>query len=128
MIHASLYGRLGQDPQALTTKNGKPMARASIAVEVTPYNGETPDSEWFGVIAFGRVAEDLLRCRKGQLVAVSGPVTRNRWRGKDGQERSGWQVTANDVHASSTVRPRGGRRKAPPQAAPPRYQEEEIPW
>jgi single-strand DNA-binding protein len=134
MIRVSAYGRLGADPKPLTTSSGKPMARASIAVDVTAYNGETPDSEWFQVIAFGRTAEDLLRCQKGNLVAISGSLTRTRWT-KDGHERTAWQITAEDLHASRTVRPSGGKkREAAPSPAPvaagsrPGMDEDDIPF
>jgi len=137
VIRISAYGRLGQDPKPLTTTSGKPMARASIACDVTPYNGE-PDSEWFDVIAFGRTAEDLLRCTKGNLVAVSGSLVRTRWT-KDGTERTSWQITAEDLHASRTVRPGGGKkRETAPSPAPvasgsrpagdPGFEDGDIPW
>lgn len=124
MIRASIYGRLGADPKPLTTSSGKPMARASICVDVAAYNTEGDDTEWFQVIAFGRTAEDLLRCTKGNLVAVSGSLVRSRWT-KDGQERTAWQITAEDLHASRTVRPSGGKKRseptggAPERSAPP---------
>jgi single-strand DNA-binding protein len=119
MIRASLYGRLGQDPQSLTTKSGKAMARASLAVDVTPHNGETPETEWLSVVAFGRAAEDLLRCRKGHLVAVSGSLSRNRWKAKDGTEKVTWQVVAEDVHGAATVRPTGGKPAKAEATLPP---------
>jgi single-strand DNA-binding protein len=121
MIRISAHGRLGQDPQALTTKSGKPMARASIAVDVTAHNAEQPETEWLSVVAFGRAAEDLLRCKKGHLVAVSGSLSRNRWKAKDGTEKVGWQVLAEDLHGAATVRPTGGkpvRAEAAPRPSP----------
>jgi single-strand DNA-binding protein len=119
MIRISAHGRLGQDPQSITTKSGKPMARASMACEVTPYNGETPDTEWFSIICFGRTAEDLLRCQKGNLIAVSGSLVRTRWTDKDGQEKTAWQITAEDLHASRTVRPSGGKKRGSGGDGPP---------
>jgi hypothetical protein len=35
---ASVYGRLGGDPEAIATRTGKPMTRASLAVD----EGEGP--------------------------------------------------------------------------------------
>ncbi len=32
--HIAIYGRLGYDPKAIETRNGKPMAAATIAVEI----------------------------------------------------------------------------------------------
>jgi len=120
MIRISAYGRLGQDPQSITTKSGKPMARASIAVDVTAHNAEQPETEWLSVVAFGRAAEDLLRLSKGHLVAVSGSLSRNRWTAKDGTEKVTWQVVAEDLHGAATVRPTGkpARAEAAPRPSP----------
>jgi len=119
MIRISAYGRLGQDPQALTTKSGKPMTRASLAVDCTAHNAEQHETEWLSVVAFGRAAEDLLRCKKGHLVAVSGSLSRNRWKAKDGTEKVTWQVVAEDLHGAATVRPSGGKPARAEAALPP---------
>jgi len=111
MIRASLYGRLGADPKALTTKNNKAMTRASLAVDCTSFNAESQETEWFAVVAFGRLAEAPARHQKGDMLAVSGALSRNRWTTKDGEERLTWQVVADDLHSSRTVRPTGGRRR-----------------
>lgn len=135
MICASIYGRLGADPKPVTTKSGKPMARASLAVDCTGYNADQQETEWFSILAFGRVAEDLLRCEKGTMVAVSGSVTRSRWTAKDGTEKTGWQITAADLHSARTARPSGAKSRGEPaeadhrrSPAPPHDDGDDIPW
>jgi len=139
MIRISAYGRLGQDPQSLVTKSSKAMARASLAVDVTAHNAEQHETEWLSVVAFGRAAEDLLRCKKGHLVAVSGSLSRNRWKAKDGTEKVTWQVVAEDLHGAGSMRPSGGkpaRAEAAPRPSPapvaagsiPGMDEDDIPF
>jgi single-strand DNA-binding protein len=111
----SLYGRLGQDPRAITTASGKPMTVASVAVDI-PLRGEDRHSEWFGLVAFGEVAERLLRQEKSDMVAVTGRLQLHLWEDRDGNERQQWQVVVDTLVSARTVRP-GGKRKAPQQPA-----------
>ncbi len=49
MIRASIYGRLGADPVERTTRNGKEMVTASLAVNAgRPDVGEDRVWNWFG--------------------------------------------------------------------------------
>jgi len=112
MIHASIYGRLGRDPETRQTKNGNNMVMTSIAVDATPGNHEgDQETIWFQVLAFGRVAETLARHSKGDLVSMSGRVTQNRWTGSDGEERVSMTIVADTVISARSVRPGGGRKK-----------------
>ncbi|WP_295581037.1 single-stranded DNA-binding protein [uncultured Lamprocystis sp.] len=44
---ANLYGRLGGDPVARTTKSGKDMTTVQVAVDVTPRDAAAPETLWF---------------------------------------------------------------------------------
>jgi len=110
-IRASLYGRLGGDPKPIQTKTGNAMTRASLAVAVEPYNAEADDTEWVTVLTFGRLADALAKHAKGDMLAVSGRFERTRWTGKDGTERTTWQLVTDDLHSSRTVRPGSGKRR-----------------
>ena len=111
MIRASLYGRLGGDPVERQTRNGAEMVTVSLAV-----NAGRPDADeetqWFNLIAFGRVAKDLARHAKGDLVGCMGPLTKNRYTAHNGQEREGWSLTVDAVVSARTVRPGGARKRA----------------
>ena len=107
------YGRLVADPRAIETRSGKPMtaARLAVTVECRDGGGETGEETlWLSVLAFGRVVEDLARSAKGEPVSVSGRVRLERYVAGDGEERETWQVLADAVVSSRSVRPRGGRR------------------
>jgi len=111
MMQASIYGRLGKDPETRTTSLDAQMVTTSVAVDVTPNNAENSEVMWLGVVAFGRVAEALARHSKGDLVSLSGRVTLGRWQARDGTERTSWQLVADSVISARTVRP-PGRPKA----------------
>jgi len=110
MITASIHGRLGADPITSETKNGKPMCRASIVVDVTPGNSETEESVWVSVLAFSRAGDDLARCRKGESLSAMGRLTRSHYIGRDGSERESWSLMADAVVTTRSARPPG--RKA----------------
>ena len=110
MIAASIYGRLGADPQERTTRNGSVMATASVAVN-TALHGADEDTEWFGIAAFGSTAKVLLGHAKGDLISAMGKLHRRRYTGRDGTEREGWSLTAEAILSARTTRPGGGRKR-----------------
>ena len=80
MIQASLYGRMGRDPQTRQTKSGATMTTTSIAVDATPGNHDgDQETVWFQVLAFGKVADTLTRHSDGsspisQTESASQPI------------------------------------------------------
>lgn len=112
MMQASVYGRLGQDPRAIETKTGKPMAVGSLAVALECRGADEPVTWWVGLVAFGKCAAVLLTHSKGDLLSVSGRVQLNTWTDKaTGEEREQPQVVAEAIVSARTVRPGGGKRR-----------------
>jgi single-strand DNA-binding protein len=107
---AAIYGRLGRDPEQRTSQAGNPWATATLAVNLAEDDDAPP--VWFGVTAFGKVAEILCKHSKGDLISVSGRLKLNRWRGQDGEEREQLQIVADSIVSARSVRPSGGRRRA----------------
>ena len=112
MMQIAAYGRLGQNPKPITTKTGKAMTAASIAIELSDRDGEA-QTEWLGVVAFGRVAETLLCHSKGDLVSVAGRVQLSLFDTKDGESRRELQVIADSVISAKSVRPGVHRTSSP---------------
>ena len=128
MIHASVYGRLAKDPQARTTAIGKPMTIATLAVDATPNNAETEETVWVSVLAFGKQAETMAKHKKSEMIAVTGRLTQSRWTGQDGKERTTLNLIADTIVSSRTVRPGGGRKKAPSPAPDTGFRDDPIPF
>ena len=110
MMQLAAYGRLGADPKSITTKTGKAMTVVSIAVELSDRDGEA-QTEWLGIVAFGRVAETLLEQSKGDLISMCGRVQINSWAAKNGDTRRELQVIADAVISAKSVRPGGKHRQ-----------------
>lgn len=108
MIQIAVYGRLGDDPKAISTRTGKPMSVGSLACDP----GDDVDGPlWVGIVAFGRQAEALSKHHKGDLLSVSGRLQRHQWE-QNGERREQLQAVADSIVSARTVRP-GGRKKAP---------------
>ncbi len=114
----AVHGRLGDAPKAITTSSGRAMATASLAVSIEEHGNADPPPLWLNVIAFARLAEELLRHHKGDLLSVAGKLQRKRWVGQDGQERERWEVVADVIISARTVRPGGGRKRENERSGP----------
>jgi single-stranded DNA-binding protein len=87
------------------------MVAATVAVNVAR-SDENPVTEWINIVAFGRVAEELTRHHKGDLIAIMGPLRRTAFTGRDGVERTSWSATAEQIVSARTVRPGGHAKRA----------------
>jgi single-strand DNA-binding protein len=106
---AAIYGRLGRDPEQRTSQAGNPWATATLAVNLAEEDDAPP--VWFGVTAFGKVAEILCRHSKGDLISVSGRLQLSRWRDQQGLEREQLRIIADTVISAKSVRQGGGRER-----------------
>ena len=120
MLTASIYGRLGRNPEQRETRNGTPMVTTSIAVDVTPHHGE-PITAWVDLVAFGSVAEILSRHSKADMLGAIGKMTLRKWTARDGSERESWGMAIDALHSSRTVRPgrNTARSESPPEGGAP---------
>lgn len=112
---ATIYGRCAFDPRQHTTKSGKDMTTARLAVDVTGRDESDQQTMWVDVLAFGRAADDLSRAEKGQFVSAMGKVTRGTFTTKDGTEREQWTLLADGIVTARTGRP-GSRKPTGAQA------------
>ena len=116
------HGRLGRDPRPVETSSGKAMTVASLAVTVEARDGgeSSEATQWINLMAFGRVADELARHGKGELVSVAGRLQLSRYTNREtGEAREGWQVVLDSLVSARTVRPGGGRRSGGARAPAP---------
>ena len=109
MMQVAAHGRLGQDPRIIDTKSGNAMTVCSLAVTL-PTRDEDDATQWFDIVAFGRVAELLAKQQKGELVSVSGRVQMNRYQPSGGETRETLQIIVDSIVSARSVRP-GGRSR-----------------
>ncbi len=98
------------------------MAVGSIAVDVET-RGDEPETEFFGLVAFGRPAQSLLRHSKGEPLSVSGRLQLNTYENKRGEQVRQLQVVRDSVVGSRSSRP-SGKRPSNTKSKPAQYPDE----
>jgi single-strand DNA-binding protein len=95
-----LIGRLGKDPDAHTTPNGRKVCSFSLAVDRrwrSPAGETRSITDWFNVEAWGRLGEVCEQyLRKGRLVYLEGRLQTDRYE-HEGNTRYFTKVIANHV-------------------------------
>ena len=123
-----LVGNLGGDPELRSTNGGTDVTTFSLGTsrprrdsEGKTYKDESgftaKDTEWHRVTCFnglGRVVAQ--HATKGMLVSVKGRIHNSKWTDKDGVDRYGYEIIADDVQflARSKAQPRRPRRPRRP--------------
>ena len=96
-----IIGNLGSEPEMRFTPNGRPVTSFSVATNrrYTTSEGERKEeTEWFTVVAWGRLAEQCNQfLNKGRLVYVEGRLRTHTWESQDGQRHSRNEVVADRV-------------------------------
>ena len=109
----SVYGRLTNDPREIKTKTGNPMTVGRLAVSL-PCRENSEDGEataFFGLVAFGELAESLARHLKGDALGAFGRVKINRYTNRDGEAQEEMQIMVDGLVSARTIRPGAGRKK-----------------
>lgn len=96
-----LIGNLGGEPEMRFTPNGNPVTTFRVATNrsySTPEGERKEETEWFTVVAWGKLAEQCNQfLAKGKLVYAEGRLHTRSWEGQDGQKRYRTEVIANRV-------------------------------
>jgi len=95
-----IVGRLGQDPDTKTSKNGKPMTFINVATSESwnTDQGKQEKTTWHKVIFFNRLAEIAAEyLQKGSEVYVEGRIETRKWQAEDGTDRWATEIIANEM-------------------------------
>lgn len=96
-----LIGNLGRDPDLRYTPSGRPVVTFSLASSrnwVTADGTRRDATEWFDIVAWGRLAEICKQyLAKGSRVYVEGRLKTHEWSDKHGQRQSRVEVVANEM-------------------------------
>lgn len=123
-----LVGNLGADPEGRVTPAGTDVATFSLGTSrpKRDADGKTfkDDSgftakatEWHRVTCFNGLGKTVAQyARKGMLVSVRGRIHNTKWTDKDGIERYGYEVIADDVQFLN--RPKRAGDEAPAMVDP----------
>ena len=96
-----LLGRLGQDPTVNQTQSGKSVCNFSLATDeqFKDAQGQVQKrTDWHKCVAWGKTGETVSKYLvKGSQVYVEGKLSPRKWQDKDGNQRTGVDVTVMQV-------------------------------
>ena len=97
-----LIGRLGKEPETRYMKNNDPVCHFSLATSdkwTDKQTGEKKEAtEWHNIVLYRKLAEIAQQyCHKGDLVAIEGKIQSRKYTGKDGIERTAYDIIASDL-------------------------------
>lgn len=96
-----IIGNLGSEPEMRFTPNGNPVTSFRVAtnrVFTTPDGERKEETEWFTVVAWGKLAEQCNQfLGRGRLVYAEGRLHTRTWEGQDGQRRNRTEIIARRV-------------------------------
>ena len=113
-----LLGNLGSDPEVRFLPSGKPTAQFSLATN-RRYKVEgqlKEETEWFSVVAFGRLAEIASEfLKKGKQVFIEGRMRTRNWTDNSGQKHFRTEVIAEGLRLIG-AKPNGSSGSVVPEA------------
>ncbi len=117
----TLIGHVGSDPEVRYLEGGTTVARFSIATSesYTNKNGEKVEqTEWHRIELWERLAQIAEKyLKKGNSVYIEGRIRSEKWTDKDGMERTGITIRANNMTLLGGNPQSGGGEAYQPAAA-----------
>ena len=96
-----LIGRLGKDPEVRYMPNGEAVCNFSVATGESwkDSNGQKQErTEWHNITMYRKLAEIAGQyLRKGSQVYLEGRIQSRKYQGKDGIERTAYEIIANEM-------------------------------
>jgi len=126
----TLVGRAGRDAEIRYTQGQTKLASFSLATSEywKDKDGVKQErTEWHNIKCFGKsadIAEKIVR--KGGLYLIEGSIHYSKWEGRDGVEKNWTEVKVQRIISLSKAP--GKSQSAPPDEAPPTYDDDDIPF
>ena len=104
--HITIMGRLVRDPELRSTQSGTNVASFTVAVDRDRggSNGER-QADFIDCVAWRQTGEFVSKhFRKGSMIVVSGRLQSRKWQDRDGNNRTNWEVVADNVYFGESRR------------------------
>ena len=96
-----LIGNLGRDPEVRYTQGGKAVANFTLAtneVWLDKDGNKQEQAEWHKIVAWGKLGEICGQyLSKGKRVYIEGRIRSNKWKDKEGNDRTTIEINATDM-------------------------------
>lgn len=116
-----LIGRLGRDPETRYMPNGEAVCNFSIATDESwkDKNGQRQTrTEWHAITMYRKLAEIAAQyLKKGSQVYIEGRIQSRKYTGKDGIERTAFDIIASEMKMLDS-KSSGGAEQHTPEPTP----------
>ena len=105
--HITIMGRLVRDPELRSTQSGTNVASFTVAVDRdrAGSNGGERQADFIDCVAWRQTGEFVSKhFRKGSMIVVSGRLQSRKWQDRDGNNRTNWEVVADNVYFGESRR------------------------
>ena len=128
----TILGNLGRDPEVRYSQGGMAICKLSVAVTEKVKDGDAwkDATEWFRVTVFGKQAENAAQyLQKGRSVLVEGRLKTEKYKDKDGVEKTSVELVANSVvFVGGGGDDKGGGGKSKPAAPSAPVDDSDLPF
>ena len=105
--HIVIMGRLVQDPVLRTTQSGVNVASFTVAVDrdFAGRDGSDRQTDFIDCVAWRQTGEFVSKYfQKGRMIVVSGRLQSRKWQDRDGNNRTNWEIQADNVYFGDSKR------------------------
>ena len=109
--HITIMGRLVRDPELRSTQSGTSVASFTVAVDrdFGGRDGGEKQTDFIDCDAWRQTGEFVSKYfRKGSMIVVSGRLQSRKWQDREGNNRTNWEVVADNVYFGESSRRDGG--------------------
>lgn len=104
-----IMGRLTADPELKTTNSGLSVTRFTVAVDRQYQKDKEKKADFINVVAWRQTAEFVSRYfSKGSMIAVDGRIQTDKYKDKNGNSRTSFQIVADSVSFCGSKKESGG--------------------
>lgn len=102
----TVMGRLVRDPELKYTQSNTPVASFTLAVDRDYQSGgQEKQTDFIDCVAWRQTAEFASKYfHKGLLAVVSGRLQSRKWQDKNGNNRTSWEVVADNLYFGESKR------------------------
>ena len=105
--HIVIMGRLTRDPELRSTQSGVSVASFTVAVDrdFGGRDGGERQTDFFDCSAWRQTGEFVSKYfHKGSMIVVSGRMQSRKYQDRDGNNRTAWDVQADNVYFGESKR------------------------
>ena len=105
--HITIMGRLTRDPELRSTQSGVSVTSFTVAVDrdFGGRDGGERQTDFIDCVAWRQTGEVVSKYfHKGSMIVVSGRLQSRKWQDRDGNNRTNWEVVADNVYFGESRR------------------------